>query len=109
MTGSVLIVKNIIGVLPFLSMASPDLLPQEIAFLCPHGCPLSTSSLHGGHLADFGDGHIPPALVVGYALVAIILNVDHRRTIGCPHCLESGHEVSIRFALDYVRTQTSCV
>src|SRR5947209_9629647 len=82
---------------------------EEIPFLFSHLCPLSTSSLHGRHSADFGDRHIPPAFIVGYAYIAIILNVDDRRTIGCLHCLERLHKISIRLALDDLCSQTACI
>src|SRR6266480_3860880 len=85
----------------------PLLLPKKIAFLHPHSFPFFTSSLYLRTGADFSNRNIPPALVAGHALIAVVLNVDHRRTNGCPHLLERSNKIGIGLALDHVCTQAT--
>src|SRR5579859_1028228 len=87
------------------SMSLP--LPQKIAFLRPHGFPFCTGSLYLGIGADFSNWHIPPALITGHALIAVVLDVDHRCTLSCSHRLECNNEISVGLALDHMRTQAA--
>src|SRR5438552_8898271 len=51
------------------------LLSKKIAFLRPHGFPFYSGSLYLRIGADFGNRHIPPALVAGHTQIAVVLNV----------------------------------
>src|SRR3989442_12073434 len=82
-------------------------LPQKMVFLRPHGFPFCRGSLYLGIGADFSNRHIPPALVAGHVLIAVVLNVDHRCTFSRSHRLECSNEISIGLALDNMRTQAA--
>ena len=58
------------------SNAIYHLLWQKITLLCSHAGPFATCYRHLLHLAHLGYWHVPPAFIIVYTLVAIILDVD---------------------------------
>ena len=80
------------------SVSSPASFLEEILLFGAHLFPVLPRFLHGGHLAHLGHRHVPPALVAGHALIAVILDVDHGRAVGCVGGFQGGDKIIVGLA-----------